>query len=126
MDRIFRAWIEEAALLNVFAVLRTLRNFQVQYFWDGTEHVDPAKESNAQATRLANNTTTLAYEFARQGKDWETELRQRAKELTLMKELGLLSEGDTSDGTVAVSGGPSATQDSNKEEKQEDANNQAA
>ena len=27
---------------------------------DGHEHVDPAKEANAQATRLANNTTTLA------------------------------------------------------------------
>jgi len=32
---------------------------------------------------------TLAVEYARQGKDWETELRQRAKEVTLMKELGL-------------------------------------
>ena len=51
--------------------------------------MDPAKEANAQATRLASSTTTLAAEFARQGKDWETELRQRAKEVSLMKELGL-------------------------------------
>jgi capsid protein len=55
------------------------------------EHVDPAKEANAQATRLASNTTTLAAEFARQGKDWEVELRQRAKEKKLMAELGLLN-----------------------------------
>lgn len=62
-----------------------------QWFWDGTEHVDPAKEATAQATRLTSNTTTLAAEYARQGKDWETELRQRAKEVALMKELGLSS-----------------------------------
>jgi len=31
----------------------------------------------------------LASEYARQGKDWETELRQRAKEKQLMNELGL-------------------------------------
>jgi capsid protein len=53
------------------------------------EHVDPAKEANAQATRLASHTTTLASEYAKEGKDWETELRQRAKEVALMKELGL-------------------------------------
>ena len=60
-----------------------------QWFWDGQEHVDPAKEANAQATRLSNHTTTLAYEYARQGRDWESELRQRAKEVALMNQLGL-------------------------------------
>lgn len=53
------------------------------------EHVDPAKEATAQATRLANHTTTLADEYARRGQDWEAQLRQRAKELALMSELGL-------------------------------------
>jgi hypothetical protein len=48
------------------------------------EHVDPAKEARAQALRLSNNTTTLAQEYARQGRDWEEELRQRARELELM------------------------------------------
>ena len=38
---------------------------------------------------MASHTTTLAHEYARQGKDWETELRQRAKEVALMKNLGL-------------------------------------
>ena len=45
--------------------------------------------TNAQATRLENHTTTLAHEYARQGRDWESELRQRAKEVALMEELGL-------------------------------------
>ena len=35
------------------------------------------------------NTTTLANEYAKQGRDWETELRQRAKEVALVRELGL-------------------------------------
>ena len=38
---------------------------------------------------LGNHTTTLAYEYARQGRDWESELRQRAKEVAPMGELGL-------------------------------------
>jgi len=70
-------------------MLHHVRSLPHQWFFDGTEHVDPAKEANAQATRLSSNTTTLAAEYARQGKDWETELRQRAKEHTLMQELGL-------------------------------------
>ncbi len=64
-----------------------------QWFWDGTEHVDPAKEANAQATRLASRTTSLAREYARQGLDWEAELRQIAKERELMSDLGIAPEG---------------------------------
>jgi len=93
LDRIFGAWLSEARLLAEFASLRTARGpIARQWFFDGTEHVDPAKEANAQATRLTSNTTTLAAEYARQGKDWETELRQRAKEKQLMDELGLADE----------------------------------
>jgi capsid protein len=57
--------------------------------WQGREHVDPLKESAAQATKLTSFTTTLADEYARNGQDWETQLRQRAKEIALMQELGL-------------------------------------
>ncbi|MCC7265890.1 MAG: phage portal protein [Caulobacteraceae bacterium] len=92
LDRVLAAWLNEAVLVEGL-LPQSLRSvdaaFPHQWFWDGQEHVDPAKEASAQATRLQNNTTTLAYEFARQGRDWEAELRQRAKELALMKELGL-------------------------------------
>jgi len=60
-----------------------------QWFWDGHEHVDPAKEATVQATRLANLTTTLADEYARRGLDWEAQLRQRAKKLALVTALEL-------------------------------------
>ena len=59
------------------------------WFWDGHEHVDPSKEATAQEKRLKNRTTTLAAEYAKQGKDWETELRQIAKERDLMEELNI-------------------------------------
>ena len=96
LDRVLRAWLAEAVLVEGLLPqwMRT-REFAAQpsiphgWFWDGVEHVDPAKEASAQATRLASHTTTLAHEYARQGRDWETELRQRAKELALMNELGL-------------------------------------
>ncbi|MCG3181852.1 MAG: hypothetical protein BIFFINMI_04287 [Phycisphaerae bacterium] len=86
LDRILDAWMAEA--VRVFD-LGGIEDWPHQWFWDGHEHVDPAKEASAQAQRLASNTTTLATEYARQGKDWETELRQRAREVALMNELGL-------------------------------------
>jgi len=87
LDRILHAWLDEAVLTVLPGAIGD--DMPHQWFWDGFEHVDPAKEANAQATRLASNTTTLAYEFARQGLDWEEALRQRARELALMRELGI-------------------------------------
>ena len=96
LDRIFAAWLAEAVRVFGFGEIADSNGagFPHQWFWVGHEHVDPAKEAKAQATRLANHTTTLATEYARVGLDWETELRQRAKEKELMQELGL-SESET-------------------------------
>jgi lambda family phage portal protein len=97
LDRLLAAWFDEAALLPDFlpAGLGPIASWPHQWFWDGHEHVDPAKEANAQATRLASHTTTLADEYARRGQDWETQLRQRAKELSLMNQLGLVTSQST-------------------------------
>ena len=109
LDRILTAWLAEA--VKVFG-LGALEDASHQWFWDGHEHVDPAKEASAQAQRLASNTTTLAAEYARQGKDWEVELRQRAKEVALMQELGL---------TVARTAPPSqpVKEDTSNEQQQQ-------
>lgn len=90
LDRVFSAWISEAILVSSL-IPPQLRasDWPHEWMWDGNEHVDPAKEASAQATRLLNGTTTLASEYARQGKDWERELRQRARENDLMRSLGL-------------------------------------
>lgn len=87
LNRIFDKWLREYCLSKVvdfdqFELVHT-------WFWDGIEHVDPAKEASAQQTRLGNLTTTLAAEYAKQGKDWEVELRQIAKERKLLTELGI-------------------------------------
>jgi capsid protein len=91
LDRILATWFDEAVLLDGYLPdgLGPIASWIHQWFWDGVDHVDPQKEANAQATRLGNHTTTLAHEYARQGRDWEEALRQRAKELALMNELGL-------------------------------------
>jgi len=96
LDRVLAAWLWEYALEAggqfVFDSVGSMSGRVLpdhQWFWDGMEHVDPAKEASAQETRLKNHTTTLAHEYARQGKDWEAELRQRARERNLMLELGL-------------------------------------
>jgi len=103
LDRILAAWLWEYALTadlglegrglrcGLYSGLKSQasRLPSHQWFWDGMEHVDPAKEAKAQETRLKNHATTLAHEYARQGKDWEAELRQRAREAALMRELGL-------------------------------------
>ena len=92
LDRILAAWVAEAVLVEGL-LPQSMRvksaDWSHLWFWDGHEHVDPVKEANAQARRLENHTTTLAEEYARRGRDWEAELRQRAKEVALMDELGL-------------------------------------
>jgi lambda family phage portal protein len=94
LDRVFAAWISEA-ILFADLVPPALRGaaWPHEWMWDGNEHVDPSKEASAQSVRLLNGTTTLAAEYARQGKDWESELRQRAREHALMIELGLPMPG---------------------------------
>ena len=85
LDCILAVWLREYALARGLDVPAAH-----QWFWDGQEHVDPAKEANAQRLRLESHTTTLSQEYARQGLDWEAELRQRAREKDLMRELGLI------------------------------------
>ena len=89
LDRLFLAWADEAMLAGNFPSAGEIETLDHQWFWDGNENVDPQKEANAQAIRLANLTTSLSEEHSRRGRDWETELRQIAKERALMKELGL-------------------------------------
>jgi len=91
LDRILAAWIDEAAREpGIFPdAFPPMAECSHEWFWDGRENVDPAKEANAQATRLANLTTTLAEEWANRGRDWEKGVRQIARERAVLAELGL-------------------------------------
>lgn len=92
LDRLWESWLDEALLIPGFlpAEFAALAQyFEWSWRWTSPGHVDRAKEAAGQAAELGNHTTTLAREYAKQGLDWETELRQRARELTIMRELGL-------------------------------------
>ena len=95
LNRLFSAWYSESLLVPGFFkhTARGGGQIRLTWFWPGFEHVDPVKEAKAQETRLKNNTTTLAAEYAVQGKDWEREIRQSKKENDLLKELALLDDG---------------------------------
>lgn len=58
---------------------------------DGYENLDPAQEATAKSTWLANHTTTLAQQYAQHGRNWEVPSRQRAKQVALTTELGLVA-----------------------------------
>lgn len=93
LDRLLRAWVDEAVLVGLVpASLPPVEEWRWSWQWDGKDHVDPMKEAKAMQTRLQTHTTTLAAEYARQGKSWEAELEQRAAELTKMRELGLFRD----------------------------------
>jgi capsid protein len=91
LDRIFQAWMEEAWLATDIlpGPPDRLEGWPHQWFWDSLAHIDPEKEARATKLRLESYTTTLAQEYASYGLDWETQIRQRAKEVELMEELGL-------------------------------------
>lgn len=87
LNRIFAVWFREYSLARMLAVPAERHT----WFWDGFPHVDPSKEATAQEKRLSNLTTTLAAECAKDGRDYMAVLRQRAKEIRLMRELGIPS-----------------------------------
>ena len=92
LDPTFERWWEEARLIPGLLPdeLRGLPEAPEHgWRWDGDEHVDPKKEADAQKVRLDSHTTTLAFEYGRQGLDWETQLRQRGRELDLIEALNL-------------------------------------
>ena len=87
LDRILEPWLREWNLATASGI--DLCDCRHVWFWDGQEHVDPSKEATAQEKRLQSCTTNLAIEYAKQGRDWEVEMRQIAKEKALKKELGI-------------------------------------
>lgn len=90
LDRLLYAWVNEASLAGLLPEgLPPFSEWDWAWQWDGKDHVDPFKEADAARTRLESLTTTLASEYAKQGKQWDVELRQIAAERSLMRELGL-------------------------------------
>ncbi len=87
LDRILNAWLAEALLIEGY-----LPEFEVTadiahtWFFDGHEHVDPLKESSAQALRLANHTTTCRMNTPDVVSIGRPSCGSGAKELSLMND----------------------------------------
>ena len=98
LDRIFAAWLKEAMVVNKYQLTRSeAATIKHVWFFDGMEPVDELKSANAQAKRLESGTTTLAFEYAKQGLDWEDQIAQQARELQKKIELGLIVVDDDDD-----------------------------
>ena len=92
LDPLLERWLDEAALVPGMLPdgLPPVAEWTWSWTWDGFEHVDPAKEQSALETALRTHTTTLQREYAKRNLDWRRELAQRAKEISVMDDLGLL------------------------------------
>jgi lambda family phage portal protein len=87
LDRAFAKIHAELQLDSEFRALRRYRILPHTWFFDGYEHVDPKKEADAQAIKLASRTTNLANEYARENKDWEVEIEQLYKERAFNRDM---------------------------------------
>ena len=105
LNRIFEVWFREYLLLEHLAA----KGARHLWYWDSFVHVDPLKEADAQRVRLENNTTTLAAECAKDGRDYLSVLRQRAKEYQLMRELNIPVLND-----LAMAENPSSSEEKAK------------
>ncbi len=83
LDRIFRAWFDEALLTpGLFNEPRTtLGRPRIGWDWPPFEHVDPEKESKATSNDLSFALTSIPTEHARRGRRWEKEFRRQARAL---------------------------------------------
>lgn len=89
IERIFNEWYREGRMIDGYLPADLPDRLPRAWYWTGFDSIDPLKEANADHQRLADGQTTLQELLAEQGKDWEAHLRQRAREIGLMKELGI-------------------------------------
>lgn len=90
LNRLFDAWIHELSLLTEFSSLRNNKFIKRDWFFDGMQPVDPKKEAEAQKIKLESRTTTYAAEAAKEGRDWQQQKLQQAKENQFDKDHSLV------------------------------------
>lgn len=95
MFKMFMAWWNEAILIDGLLPPK-VRRFgympKFKWFFDGDVAIDPQKESKADETDLLSGATTFADVYARKGKNWKEQIKQRAVEKEEMERLGLTVE----------------------------------
>ena len=118
---IYEAWLAEAVATGRIEAPGFFDDPLIRQAWCGCVwmgasmgHVDPLKEVNAAAARIANNITTEEQEASEyNGNDWAANVRQRRRELEALKEFaGLLDQKGSGKA-------PSSAQDDEDEDEEE-------
>lgn len=89
LDRLFRAWFEEAVLCGAIPVGGGLTAPAHEWHWPGFESLDPLNDAQTDAQRIAAGIDTLRDFWARRGKEWLDVLKQLAAEKKELERLGL-------------------------------------
>jgi capsid protein len=89
LDPLFRAWLDEAALVPGLIPdgLPLRSQWSWEWFFDGFTSLDPQKDATANKTRLESGTTTLSRICAEDGEDWEEVIEQQERERTYRADL---------------------------------------
>lgn len=108
LDVIYPEWLDWAVLSGQLAIPGYFQNPAAfrKHVWisSGWDWIDPAKETSANLTALQTNQKTLQEICAEKGKDWREVLRQRKREMDMIRSLGLdsgLNSGPPTQGTDA-------------------------
>lgn len=102
---IYEAWLSEAVAAGRIDAPGFFDDPAIRQAWCGCTwmgasmgHVDPLKEVNAAAMRIANNISTQEQEASEyNGADWLTNVQQRRRELEILKEFAAIYQ--TADGS---------------------------
>ena len=89
LERIFRAWFEEAVLCGAIPVGNGLTAPAHEWHWPGYESIDPLVDAQTYAQQIAAGTLTLREFWARRGQDWKDVLVQLKAEASEIARLGL-------------------------------------
>jgi len=129
LDRLFESWLDEALLIDGFLpeeFIEFVADVEWAWIWQGKPSIDRAKEAAGAEAELNMNLTTLAKEYAAKGQNWEDELRQRAKELQFMRELGLSNNVASKPTQEPVDDSEDDSEDDEEEVDEEEANEETA
>jgi lambda family phage portal protein len=121
LDRVFRAWLAEAALVPDYlpADLPPVSEWVWSWQFDGRPSIDPAKDASAAQMRIAMGLSTYAEELSEEGRDWEETFEQIAREQKRAKELGVT----LAYAAAAAPAAPAAAPPPDEEDDEEDAPN---
>ena len=121
---IYEQWLSEAVAAGRIEAPGFFDDPAIRQAWCGCSwmgasmgHVDPLKEVNAAAARIANNITTQEQEASEyNGNDWAANVRQRRRELEALQEFANLLQQNSGDNPPA----PDDKENDDETEERED------